>query len=330
MRPRQKNKHLPPCVYHRHGAYYLVRGGKWERLGVDLSSALAEYGRRFSAPKGGMSALIEQAMPIITRKVSANTKRQYTIAARKLSAMLAEFAPEQVQQRHVAQIRLSMADTPNMANRCLTVLRLVFDYAVEQQLVDNNPATGIKRLEEAQRERLISPDEYRLIYAAAVPRLQVIMDLLYLTGQRVTDVLSIRRQDITETGIYFKQGKTGARLLVKWSPELRAVVDRAKKLCGNITALTLLHNRRGAAPDYKSVYEQWTTACGKAGVQDADLRDLRAMSGTAAEDQGINPTALLGHASPTMTKRYLRSKKIPTVEGPSFVGNVLTKLDKKQ
>lgn len=318
MRPRKKDKHLPPCVYYRSGAFYLVRRGKWQRLGADLSTALAEYGRRLEAPKGGMAALIEEALPIITKNVAKSTADQYAVAARKLSGMLAEFAPEQVQQRHVAQIRRSLDSTPNMANRCLTVLRLVFSYAVEQQVIDNNPATGIKRLEEAKRERLIARDEYTRIYNAAPPRLQVIMDLLYLTGQRVMDVVKIRRNDITEAGIYFRQGKTGARLLVAWSPELRAVVERAKGLCGNVKALTLLHNRRGKAPDYKTVYEQWTAACSRAGVPDADMRDLRAMSGTATEEQGKNPTALLGHTSPTMTKRYLRSKKVPTVEGPSF------------
>ncbi len=35
MRPRKKDRHLPPCMYIKHGAYYLVRKGKWERLDKD-------------------------------------------------------------------------------------------------------------------------------------------------------------------------------------------------------------------------------------------------------------------------------------------------------
>jgi integrase len=331
-RPRKKDTHLPPCVYRRHGAYWFVKNNAWQRLGSDLGRALAEYARRFETPGAGMPALIEQAFPAITGKVKPNTRAQYRIAANKLKHMLAEFSPEQVQQRHVAQIKLAMAETPNMANRCLSVLRLVFDYAVEQQLLDNNPAIGIKRHAEAKRERLISLAEYQAIYLHASPRLQVVMDLLYLTGQRVTDVLTIRVADIFDDGIYFKQGKTGARLAVRWTLELRAVVERAKELHGNLRALSLLHNRRGKPPDYRTVRDQWKAACATAGVLDADLRDLRAMSGTAAEDQGKDPTALLGHTSRLMTERYLRGKQIPVVDGPSFrqVSNIGQKETTKQ
>ncbi|HYG58850.1 MAG TPA: tyrosine-type recombinase/integrase, partial [Symbiobacteriaceae bacterium] len=124
--------------------------------------------------------------------------------------------------------------------------------------------------------------------------------------------------DISDDGIYFRQKKTGARLLVQWSPALRQTVESAKALHGNVRALTLLHNRKGKAPDYRTTKQQWDAACEAAGVSDANLHDLRAMSGTAAEDQGLDPTKLLGHTSPNQTKRYLRAKKIPVVSGPSF------------
>lgn len=322
MRPRKKDRHLPACVYLKHGAYFLVKLGKWTRLGDDLRSALAAYARGPEAlpdeAKGTMAALIREAMPSVTRKVAAATKRQYGGVSHRLEEIFEEFSPAEVMPKHVAKMRRSYAGTPNMANRMLTVLRLVFDYAVEEQLVDMNPCVGIKRLEEAKRERLIAPGEYNAIYAKAGPRLQVIMDLLRLTGQRVTDVIKIRRADLVDEGIYFRQQKTKARLIVRWSPELRQVVERAKTIDANLRAMTLLHGRGGKPVDYRSVHDQWVIACEAAGVRDADLRDLRAMSGTEAKRQGIDPTALLGHTSPTMTARYLRDKQVPIVDGPSF------------
>lgn len=318
MRPRKHDRHLPACVYHRHGAYYLVKGGKWVKLGADLKTALAEYARLREGPKGGMQALIREALPSITAKVSPATKAQYEGAARRLEEIFAEFSPQEVLPKHVAQMRRALASTPNMANRLLTVLRLVFHYAVEEQLVDMNPCVGIRRLEEAKRERLIALGEFDAIYAKAGERLQVIMDLLRLTGQRVTDVLGIRFADLVEAGIYFRQQKTKARLIVRWSPELRQAVERAKTLGGNLRAMTLLHGRGGKPVDYRTVHDQWTAACRAAGVEDADLRDLRAMSGTEADRQGKDPTKLLGHTSPAMTRRYLRDKEVPVVDGPSF------------
>lgn len=317
-RPRKYNKHLPRSMYLRHGAYFYVKKGKWLRVGKDLRTALAEYASILEAPKGGMAELIDTALAHILRDAAANTKKSYQQAARKLKKILAEFAPDQVRSRHVARMKLSLAKTPNLANICLTVLRLVFNYAVENELLDSNPVTGVKGYKEAKRTRLVSLSEYSAIYDQAGPRLQVIMDLCIRTGQRIGDVLAIRRADLTADGIRFQQQKTGTKGVVPWTSELHAVVDRAKSLHGNLTALTLLHDRRGKPLKYMAVYGQWRTARGGAGIPDARLHDLRAVAATWAKKQGKNATALLFHASPAQTVRYLRDKEEPIAEGPSF------------
>lgn len=56
MRPRKQQRHLPSCVFHRHGTHYLVKRGKWTRLAADLPAALAEYARLQGQVTGGMGA----------------------------------------------------------------------------------------------------------------------------------------------------------------------------------------------------------------------------------------------------------------------------------
>lgn len=328
-RPRKNNRdlNLPPCVYFKHGSFWYVKRGQWINLGRVRKAAIATWNNLYEAKPGTMSALIAQALPHITKDVKPATKRQYEIAARKLSKMLAEFQPEDVQQKTVAGIKLKLAATPNMANRCLSVLRLVFQFATENQLVGNNPAIGVKRHKEAKRDRLLSKEEFDAVYAAAGPRLRVIMDLLVRTGQRINDVLKIRRADLLDEGILFAQQKTGAKLVVRWNDELREVVKRAKTLNANIRALTLLHNRRGKTPDYRTVRKQWDDACTAARVSNAHLHDLRAMSATWAERQGIPATPLMGHTSAAQTVRYLRDRDAKLTDGPSF-GQSKTLLDK--
>lgn len=319
-RPRKSNRDLPPCVYRKHGALWFVRRGKWTRLGADtdLAGALAEYARLRAQPTGGMVGLIEEALPVITRDVAASTDKQYRIAARKLQAILEEFAPHQVLPRHVVQIQDALASTPNMANRCLSVLRSVFAYAVRRQLVDANPCTGVTRLRESKRDRLVEMPDFDAIRAHAPPRLAAMMDLAYLTGQRIMDVVSLHRSAIREEGLYFRQAKTDAKLVVRWTPELRAAVERANALGGKVQGLTLFRTSRGGAPAYSTVRDQWQAACTAAGVPDTTLRDLRAMAATHAKRQGIGATALLGHTSEAMTARYLRDRETPHVDGPSF------------
>jgi integrase len=323
MRPRKHNLHLPPCVYFRHGAYHYVSKGKWTRLGADLATALAEYGRHFDQNKSNrMAVLIDAALEAHRKqkKLAPNTWKQYRLAADKLKHCLQDFEPHQVLHRHIAQVKLDLADAPNTGNRVLTIARIVFAYAAQQQLVDTNPAVGVTRYGEAKRKRLLLPKEYAAIHAAAPAQLQVIMDLCYLTGQRISDVLGIRVDQLRgEDGIYFKQGKTGEELIVR-NPELAAVIARAKTMHGNVRAFTLLHNRRGKAPDYDTILEQWRAACKAAGVLDANLHDIRAMSGTAMKKQHGKAAAqaLLGHTNPQNTERYLRDREVVEVIGPTF------------
>jgi integrase len=318
-RPRVKDKHLPRNVYFRHGAYYYVKGGKWTRIGATLKEALNRYAGLYETKECSMPALIAGALPSILANVKPNTAKQYEIAARKLAKHFAEFEPQEVTQADVNDMmKKHYANTPNMGNRVLSLLRSVFQYALDLHYVTANPCVGIKRHREVKRDRLITYDELAAIYQQAVPRLRVIIDLLLRTGQRVGDVLAIRRADLLDEGIQFRQQKTGAKVIVAWNDELREVVARAKGLHGNIRALTLLHNRKGKTPDYRTTRQQWDLACERAGVENAHLHDLRAMSATWAKRQGQNATALLGHSNVIQTDRYLRDREATVAEGPSF------------
>jgi integrase len=318
-RPRKKDRHLPPCVYPKHGQYWYVKRKAWTPLGSNLIDALEAYARIVETPKGNIDPLIDEAFAFIKPRLKRSTIAQYEQAAKKLKKMLQQFQPHQVKPKHAAAIKKALARKPNMCNRVLSFARQVWDYGLEQwPSVEQNPFAGIRRHKERKRDRLITRDEYERIYAQAGERLQIIMDLLIRTGQRITAVLRIRRSDLTEQGIRFDKHKTDGKGFVAWTPELFEIRDRALALHGKVERLTLLFNKKNKAPDYRSVKDQWDVACKAAGVTDAHIHDLRAVAGTMAEEQGLNPQALLMHVSPQNTQRYLRSKKEPVVHGPSF------------
>jgi integrase len=54
----------------------------------------------------------------------------------------------------------------------------------------------------------------------------VIIDFAYFTGQRISDVLKIRRTDLTDSGTTFAQSKTGTKLTVAWSDGLRVLAPQ--------------------------------------------------------------------------------------------------------
>ena len=72
------------------------------------------------------------------------------------------------------------------------------------------------------------------------------MDMLYLTGQRIGDVLKIKHSDITSEGIFFQQQKTGTKLMVAMSPDLERTIKAAKELHYCVRGITLFHTHKGS------------------------------------------------------------------------------------
>lgn len=311
MRPKKKDRHLPVRMHFKHGRHWYVHKNKWQPLPVDYAEALEQYAKLTTHPAAGtMAALIDEVLAYISPKLAANTIDQYTIAAKRLKEMLADFNPDQVQPRHIAAIKMHMAATPNMANRILSFARVIFNYALENQLIDTNPAIGIKRHEEHKRDRYITDDEMDKIWLAASPVLRVIIDLCYLTAQRISDVLAIKMTDIKPEGIAFTQQKTGKRLIVTMTPDLQITLDAAKQLHGKIRGMTLLVQRNGKPYSYTAIRDQFKRASIKAGVEDVGLHDLRAKSLTDTNSQGNDAQMLAGHEDKRMTARYIRLRQI--------------------
>lgn len=319
-RPRKQDRHLPACMYLKHGAYYLVRRGVWTRLGTDLAASLREYARRLDAPADtrGMPALIDTMLPRILRGKATETQRQYRACADILRAMLRQLDPHEVTPRDVKAVRRELQDTPGVANRTITVLKLILAEAVEDELIETNAAADIERIKMAPRTRRITAAEFDAIRANGVPLLRAVMALCYATGQRVMDVANIRQADISDEGVYFKQQKTGKELLVAWTDTLRAAVAEARALHPNTIRMTFLLGHE--VPTYKVIYKRWRAACTAARVVGANIHDIRAMSATDAEAQGLDAQGLLGHTDERTTRIYLRDRTVPVVRGPALRG----------
>ncbi len=319
MRPRKKDRHLPACMYHKHGAYYLVRKGKWERLDTDYQAALLAYAKKTSgAVAGGMQDLINRAFAHHRKNISDNTALQYQAAAERLKTIFAEFEPRQVLPKHVAAVKMELASTPNMCNRILSFLRIVFSYALEWQEVDSNPCIGIKRHQEARRDRYITDAEFAALLDAASPYIRCILEMCYLTGQRIGDVIAIRLADITDEGVAFTQEKTGAKLIVAMTPDLQDVIARAKALPRKIRALTLFCSRTGKPVSYDTVKMAFRELRNKTGIETVTIHDIRAKSLTDADKEGKNAQTLGGHTDARMTARYLRGRLPKIAQAPTM------------
>src|SRR5688572_23631579 len=105
-RPRKKDPHLPACVHHHHGAYYLVKNNVWTRLGKTLPK---EFQQEQKTP---LARLIDAALLTIKPRVSKSTWGNYQTAARKLKHAFRDFRPEQITTADAWEFRDTYATTP--------------------------------------------------------------------------------------------------------------------------------------------------------------------------------------------------------------------------
>lgn len=310
-RPKKTDRDLPPCVYRKHGAIWLVKNGKWTRLGDNVPDAMAEYAKALRRPSGGVAGLLERWFDDAKRTLAESTRKNYTSAKKRLADIFAEFEPHEVTARDVMAMMHHHREQAPMANMMRNVLIAAMDFAFLEGIIERNVARDVRPFKTKARGRYLTDTEFDAIYSKATSTLQSIMDLCYLTGQRISDIAKIRYADIGEEGIAFKQQKTKHRMVVAWSPELLAAVSKAKSLHTTVRGMTLLHTRTGSQFSYSTIRTLWDRACERAGIDDANIHDIRAKSATDANKQGIDSKALLGHASESSHKRYLRSKDTP-------------------
>lgn len=307
-------------MYLKHGCYYYVKANKWHRLDPDFQTALLAYAKiTIGGADSGMPQLIDRVMIEMRKTLKKNTLDQYAQAAARCKEVFAEFEPNQVMPKHIAAYKVAMSDTPSMANRIISFLRMVFRYALEWQLVDSNPCMGIRRYPERSRERYITDDEFAAILSHCRPHTRNIFLMSYLTGQRIGDVLAIKLDDITDTGIFFTQEKTGARLIVAATEDVNQLISdiiasRPTSEHGTLFA----SNRQGRPVAYSTAKEAFAAARKLAGIEDVTIHDIRAKSLTDAKRQGLDAQKLSGHTDARMTARYIRAREIDVAQPPSM------------
>jgi integrase len=311
---------------------YHVKGNKWRRVGTQ-ADAHAEYAQSLRRSSGELGELIDAALARITsRKVkplAENTKRQYGECAEILKDMLrAKPHPRYVRPEDAADVKALLADTPGMANRVISFGRVVFSVFRDDKVVSWNPFLGLSFYPKGRRTRLIKQDEWDTIYDAANARLKGIMDGMFLTDQRVDDVIGIDERNILDDGpgIYFRQKKTKKEIIIAWNPQLREWVARCRALHGNVPSIAIKHRPRylfralGARrPAYKTILSDWLDAVRKTDVKDVQMRDSRAFAATEAQRQGLSAQKVLGHTDERTTRIYLRGREVEIVQGPQML-----------
>jgi integrase len=127
----------------------------------------------------------------------------------------------------------------------ISLLGHVFSKAIRWGVARSNPVRGMDFGERSAKRAQVPIEQAEALKTVAGERLGIAIDLAVSTGQRRGDLVTLRREQLTDEGVVFKQSKAGAGVQIEWSQDLRTIVDRAKRLPPQIPGDYLIRTRRG-------------------------------------------------------------------------------------
>jgi integrase len=218
------------------------------------------------------------------------TQKDYAWIIGRLNSMpIADMHVDAVKPKDIGFL-LDVEKGKQSRNRMVAVLSAAYSKAVGRWFVaEKNPCLSVQRNESKPRTRYVTDEEFKIIYDLVPRPLQIAMELALLTYQRQGDLLTLTWENVQEHGIFFQQGKTGKKLLVKFTPALEEVLDRARKLLPEIPRKYVIRRRNGTpytSSGFKAIWIRKMREAHKAGLikEKFTFHDLRAKACTDTGD----------------------------------------------
>jgi len=317
-RRRKHNTHLPRGMTLEHGAYYLRPNARTRTpLGRDFAAAMTRYGELVSGQWAGrtLGDVIDRYRLEVLPLKAANTQANEGRALDMLRKVFGRMLPDQLTPRdcyRYVDLRRTKdgKPAPIAARNEIKLLQHVYSKAIRWGVTSLNPARGVE-LPKAQRgDRYVTDAELEAVRGMASDRVRVAIDLAHLIGARRGDVLALTRDDVTDEGLRLRAAKTGKADTFAWTPALREVVERARRIPPQLPGRNLVRNRAGQAytgSGFNAVWKSLMKRYEKAGGRRFKFHDIRAKTGS---DSGTLAEAAerLQHSSPAVTQAHYRRK----------------------
>jgi excisionase family DNA binding protein len=209
--------------------------------------------------------------------------------------------------------RLKTGVTKSTVNREITIMKKMFNLAVDWNLMDRNPALKVKLFSEkdTQKERILTEEEEVKLEAESPDYLKPILIMALHTGMRRGEILNLRwRQvDLGRRNIKVENTKSGKNRLIPINDLLFQELLKVKGLNGK--SEHVFPNPKTGRP-FTEAKKSFKGACKRAAIDGLRFHDLRHTFATRLIESGtdlITVRDLLGHHSVKVTQRYTHSNQ---------------------
>lgn len=212
-----------------------------------------------------------------------------------------------------------VSDRPIKANRVHSLLRKIYNWGMDQDLVDHNPCASLTApAPSRQRERVLTESELQKLWKATDslrPDFRDVFRLCLLTAQRSgAEVLRMRWQDLDlETGWWtipgeFTKNKLTHRVSLN-RQALRIIEAIRESQTGRSRPAWVFPSRRDRRQPLTNLTGYFSKARDKAGLKDVTLHDLRRTAASMMTGMGVprlTVSKILNHVETGVTKIYDR------------------------
>jgi integrase len=220
------------------------------------------------------------------------------------SAGLANYGA--IDRKAIVAGRERRKETPAQANNFIKAMRGLFQWAVDADLVEDDPTRDVKWLKVRSEGFRVWTDEEVAQFEARWPvgtRERVALDVLLYTGLRRGDAVKLGRQHVKDGMFRIKTEKTGVEVHAPVLPELAATLRAGPT--GTLAFIATLDGQ----PMKKESFGNWfRVACKAAGVP-GSAHGLRKAGATRAANNGATTAqleAIFGWSGGQMAALYTR------------------------
>ena len=320
---------MPPRVYkHKmRGSFvsYIFKP-QWTTKSITLCNADAERSEVWKAYEAACKLMPSEDKAYILdfltkeyldskafQKLAPRTQRDRIIELGRFNKVFGKMEPDNIVSKYVRQYmdkRGSQSET--QANHELASASVLFAWGYERGKCSGNPCKGIKKFQLKARDRYITDIEYDAFLDCAEERLRAAIEISYLCAARQGDVLNLTWSQISDEGIYIRQGKTGKKQIKGWTEKLLEVINAAKSFQGKVGSIYVINKKGGGRLTQSGLHSAWERALEKMKENykhintDFTFHDIKAKSisdfeGTLAEKQQFS-----GHKTLSQVNTYDR------------------------
>jgi integrase len=202
--------------------------------------------------------------------------------------------------------------TPFAQRNFLATVRAVFQWAIGEGTLPDDPTLGVKRTKVKTTGFKTWSEDHIARFEAAYPigsKARLALALLLYTGQRRGDVVKMGRQHVSHGVLTIDQGKNDgneqAHLEIPMHPRLRDIIDATPS--GHLNFLVTSFGKPYTANGFGNWFRE---LCDEAGCPDVSAHGLRKAAARRLAEMGCTEheiAAITGHATIAEVQRYTKA-----------------------